>query len=77
MTVGFPVVVYLVGAVADFFLWAKLRHFKVREKPPTSRAGLSVEERQQKIRVGARIVFASAWFFLFGALLLLWLENSK
>jgi hypothetical protein len=77
MTVGFPVILSLAGAVADFFVWAKLRHFKVREKSPASRTGLSVEERQRKITVAARIVLGSAWFFLLGALLLLWLENSK
>ncbi len=77
MTVGFPVVVSLVGAVADFFVWAKLRKFKVRQKAPASRSLLTIEERQRKITVAARIVLASAWFFLFCALLLLWLENSK
>ena len=77
MTIGFPAVVSFAGAVADFYVWAKLRQFKVREKPPASRAGLTVEERPRKITVAARIVFGSAWLLLLGAFLLLWLENSK
>src|SRR5258707_7391435 len=48
MIIRFPVVVCLAGAVANFALWVRLGNFRVREKPPASRAGLSVEERQRK-----------------------------
>lgn len=74
---GFPVVVCVVGAIADFGLWVKLRNFRVQEKPPASRAGLSIEERQQRIAVATRIVFASGWFFLAGALFLFWIGNLR
>ena len=77
MRITFPIAVCLIGAVADFALWAKLRHFRVAEKPPASRAGLSLEERQRKITIGRRILFSSACFMLAGALFLAWLANSK
>ena len=77
MRITFPIVVCLIGAVADFALWVKLRHFRVREKPPASRAGLSLEERQRKITIGRRILFASGCLLLAGAVFLAWLANSK
>jgi hypothetical protein len=77
MKITFPIVVCLIGAVADFALWAKLRHFRVPEKPPASRAGLSPEERQRKVMIGRRILFASGCLLLAGAVFLAWLANSK
>lgn len=77
MNIRFPIVVCLIGAVANFALWTKLRHFRVPEKPPASRAGLSLEERQRKITIARRIVLASGVFMLAGALFLAWLENSR
>ena len=77
MRITFPIVVCLIGAVADFALWAKLRHFRAREKPPASRAGLSLEERQRKIRIGRRVLFALGCFMLAGAVFLAWLANSR
>jgi hypothetical protein len=52
MSITVPVVLTLVSAIASFQLFAKLRHFKVREKPPASRAHLSVEERQRRLTIG-------------------------
>jgi hypothetical protein len=77
MTITFPVAVCVIGGIADFALWAKLRSFKVREKPPASRAGLSVEERQRKVTIAGSITFASGCFFLAGAILLEWLRKSN
>jgi hypothetical protein len=77
MIVSFPVVICLVGAVVNLALWVKLGNFRVRAKPPASRAGLSVEERQRKITNGRWIIFASAWVLLGGALLLAWLGKSN
>ena len=48
MTIDFPVVVSFIGSTRFFAFTVKLRHFKVSEKPPASRATLSIEERQQK-----------------------------
>ena len=77
MVVKFPVIVCLVGAVSWFWLTVKLRRFKVRGKPPVSRAHLSQEERQRKIVIGSWITFAGACVFLVGGFVLLWLENSN
>ncbi len=77
MVVKFPVIVCLMGAVSWFWLTAKLRRFKVREKPPASRAHLSQAERQRKIVVGSWITFAGACVFLVGGFVIFWLENSN
>ena len=76
VVVKFPVILCFIGAVSWFWLTAKLRRFKVPEKPPASRAHLSREERQHKIVVASWIIFAGAWFFLVGGFVLFWLENS-
>jgi hypothetical protein len=77
VVISFPIFVCLAGAVVDFALWVKLGNFKVREKPPVSRAGLTIEERQRKITIGRWIVFTSGWVLLSGAFLLAWLRKSK
>ena len=77
MTLNFPIIVSFIGAIVFFAFAAKLRHFKVSERPPSSRAGLSVEERQRKIRVATWISFVSGCLMLAGALLIAWLANSN
>ena len=77
MVVKFPVTVSFIGAVSWFWMTAKLRRFKVPEKPPASRAHLSQEERQRKVVIGSWIAFAVACVFLLGGFVLLWLENSN
>ncbi len=77
MKIGFPMVVCIVGAFADFVIWLRLRNFKVREKAPASQAGLSIEERQRKVTIATRIIFGLGWFMLAGALFLAWLGNSN
>jgi hypothetical protein len=79
MTVNFtfPAAVSLVGAIGSFSLAAKLRHFKLREKPPASRAHLSMDERQRTFRIGRWILFANGWLMLAGALILAWLAKPK
>jgi hypothetical protein len=73
VTLSFPVVICLVGSVPFFVSGVKLRHFKVPEKPPASRAGLTIEQRQQKIQFASWLSFALSGFMLFGAILLSWL----
>jgi hypothetical protein len=70
---GFPIVVCIAGAIADFAVWGWLRSVKVRDKVPASLAHLTHEERQRRITVAGQIIFGSAWFFLAGAVLLWWL----
>jgi hypothetical protein len=77
MTITFPVVVSLISAIGFFSLTVRLRHFKVREKPPVSRADLSVEERQQKIKIARWICFAGGCFSLAGAFFLSWLAAQN
>jgi hypothetical protein len=73
VTISFPVVVCFVGAFPFFAFGAKLRHFKVSEKPPASRAGLSIEQRQQKMKFASWFCFALGGFMLVGAIFLSWL----
>jgi hypothetical protein len=70
MKMSSPAVVCLIGAVVWFLFAFWLRSFKVREKPPASRAGLSLEERQKKIKIAMWIAFALGWFMLAAGLLL-------
>lgn len=74
---GFPIVVCIVGAIADFTLWAWLRRFRVREKAPPSLARFSIEERQRRVKIVARVMFASGWMFVAGAVLMFWLGNRN
>ena len=72
---GFPIVVCIVGAIADLAVWMWLRSFKARDKAPASLAHLTREERQRRITIVGWIMFGSAWLFLSGAVLLWWLGN--
>lgn len=72
---GYPIVVCIVGAIADFGVWGWLWSFKVRDKAPASLAHLTREERQRRITIVAQIMFGSAWLFLVGAVVLWWLGN--
>lgn len=72
---GFPILICILGAIADFAVWGWLGNYKVRDNPPTSQAHLTREQRQQKIRIVGWIMFGSAWVFLAGAVLLWWLGN--
>jgi len=69
MITTFPAVVFLIGAIAFFNFAVKLRHFKVREKLPASRAHVSLEERQRGVQIERWICFAAGWFRLAGAFL--------
>jgi hypothetical protein len=70
-----PVILCLMGSIANLWLWLWLREFRVRERPPASRAKLSVEERQRKVTVAKWIIFASIWFYLAAAVFLAWLQS--
>jgi hypothetical protein len=72
---SFPVIVCLVGAVLSFWATAQLRNFKVRNKPPASRAHLSLQERQHKIQIASWISSGMTCLFVVGAILIAWLEH--
>ena len=70
-----PVILCLLGAISWFWLSLWLRSFKVRSRPPAPRAHLSLEQRQQRIRVGSWIAFGGACVFLVGAIFFAWLQH--
>ena len=47
MKMGLPVILCVLGAISWFWLGLWLRSFKVRSKPPLSRAHLSLEQRSR------------------------------
>jgi hypothetical protein len=73
---GFPVILCVLGAISWFWMGLWLRAFKVRSKPSASRAHLSLEQRQQRIRAVSWIAFGGASFFVIGAILLAWLQQT-
>ncbi|PYX75136.1 MAG: hypothetical protein DMG78_05050 [Acidobacteria bacterium] len=76
MKMASPVILCVLGAISWFGMGLWLRSFRVRSKPPASRAHLSLEQRQQRIRMGSWIAFAGACFFVIGAILLAWLQQN-
>jgi hypothetical protein len=76
MKMRFPVILYVLGAISWFWLSLWLRNFKVRSKPPASRAHLSLHDRQQRIRVASWIAFGMACVFLVGSILIAWLQQT-
>lgn len=73
---GSPLILCVLGAISWFWMGLWLRSFKVPSKPPASRAHLSLEQRQQKIRMVSLIAFGGACFFVIGAILLAWLQQN-
>jgi hypothetical protein len=76
MKMGPPVILCVLGAISWFWMSLWLRSFKVRSKPPASRAHLSLEQRQQRIRMASWIAFGGACFLVIGAILLAWLQQT-
>jgi len=71
-----PTILCILGAISWFGMSVWLRRYKVRSKSPASRARLSLEERQQKIRTASWILFGGACFFLVGAIFMAWLQYN-
>ncbi|HEX4488402.1 MAG TPA: hypothetical protein VH088_19140, partial [Terriglobales bacterium] len=67
----------LIGSFASFSLGLRLRKFRVSQTPPKSRAGLSREERQQKITTGRRICCGLGVFMLVATFFFAWLANPN
>ena len=63
---GYPIVLCIVGAIADFAVWGWLRNFKVRDKAPASLAHLTREERQRRITIVGQIMFGWSELSCFG-----------
>jgi hypothetical protein len=76
MKMGSPAILCVLGAISWFVMGLWLRSLKVGSKPPASRAHLSVEQRQQRIRVASWILFGGAFFFVIAAILFVWIEQT-
>ena len=76
MKIQYPSVVSLLGGIYSLYFASKLRKFKVPATAPKSRAHLSLEERQRKIRIGVWLCIAGGVVMIAGAGVLFWLENS-
>jgi hypothetical protein len=76
LSMTFPVILCVLGAISWFWLSLMLRIVKLRSKPPTSCVHLTLEERQQKIRIGSWIAFGMAWILVAGAILIAWLQQT-
>jgi hypothetical protein len=76
MKMGPPVILCALGAISWFGMSLWLRSLKVRSKPAASRAHLSLEQRQQRVRIGSWIAFGGACVFVVGAILFAWLQQT-
>jgi len=68
MTAGFPALVCFAGSIVSFAFAIRMRRFRVPETPPASRAHLSSEERQKKIKMASWLSFAMGLFMLGAAM---------
>ena len=69
MTITFPTVVSLMGAIAFFNFAVKLRHLKSERNHLHSVPTSHSEERQPKVQIERLIGFVAGWFMLAGAFL--------
>jgi hypothetical protein len=76
MSINFQVVVCTIGAVAAFFFAYRLRTLKLALNPPRSRAGLTYEQRQKRMRVASWLSMAAGGLMLGGAILFAVLGNA-
>ncbi len=74
MKMSSRVILCVLGAIAWFWTSLWVRNIKVRSKPPASTAHLSLEQRQQRIRMASWIAFGLGCFFVVGAVILAWLQ---
>jgi hypothetical protein len=77
MATNFPVILSFIGAIGSFVFGLRLRRRKVSEKLPATRAGLSLDERPRKIRIGSWMFFGLSWFWLVAASFFAWLGTSN
>jgi hypothetical protein len=77
MRIQLPVVICVVGGIYSLYFASKLRKLRLSDHPPKSRAHLSLEERQRKIRMAAWLCVVCGFGMIAGAVVLFWLENSN
>jgi hypothetical protein len=71
-----PIILCVFGAISWLGMALWLRDYKVRSKSTASRAHLSMEERQRRIRTGSWIALGMACVFAIGAVLIAWLPHA-
>jgi hypothetical protein len=76
MKMGSPSILCVLGAISWFVMGLWTRSLKVGSKPPASRAHLSVEQRQKRIRMASWILLGGAFFFAIAAILFAWLQQT-
>lgn len=67
---GLPALACFAMAVGFFAFSIRLRRLRLSAKPPLSRAGFSLQERQKKIRLAAWLCMGLGVFSLIGAICL-------
>jgi len=70
-------VVMLLGGVYSLYVASRLRKFKASDSPPASRAHLSLEERQRKMRTASMLAVLTGLLLIVGAGLFAWLETAN
>jgi hypothetical protein len=70
-------VVMLLGGVYTLYVSSRLRKFKVSDRPPASRAHLSIEARQRKMRLASMLGVLTGIGLIVGAGLFAWLERAS
>ena len=68
---------FLISAIGFFWMALLAKVLKLREKPPTSRAWLSMEERRRKVRIGMWIAIACACLSVLGAVYFALISDSE
>lgn len=74
MKSSYPEIVCTLGAITNFYMAIALRNFKVPARPPASRAGFTIEQRQRKITIGRWLLVTVGCVMIAGAILLLFLQ---
>jgi len=68
MDFKFPAIVSLLGGAYSVFFSFRLRKLRLSEKPPASRALLTLEERQAKLKMAANLALAGGAVMLIGGI---------
>jgi hypothetical protein len=68
----FPVIILVIGAISFFSFTVRLRRFRVSEKSPASSVGLSIEQRQKRMRIASWVSFCCGCLMLASAAYFAW-----
>ncbi|MDE3199938.1 MAG: hypothetical protein KGN79_03365 [Acidobacteriota bacterium] len=73
MNLNYTVALCLIGSVSNLYVGLQLRRFKVPQTAPRSRAHLTREERQERIKIAERIAYGLSALLLAAAAVFSWL----